>query len=72
MYNSLLEKRNQPLALGLVFQRFLSFSDDRNELGMTTDDQCYQFRVIEVIPSSFRSSENDGKSSNTSPRGGTR
>ena len=32
-----------------------------------TDHQCYQFRVIEVIPSSFRSSENEEKSSNTSP-----
>ena len=43
--------------LGLVFDDFSSFSDD----------QCYQFQVIEVIPSSFRSSQNDENPSNTRP-----
>ena len=40
--------------LGVVFDDFPSFSDNRNELGMTSiteihniDDQCYEFQVIE-------------------------
>jgi len=33
-----------------------------------TNDQCYEFGVIKVIPSSFGSTQNDGNRWNTSPR----
>jgi len=46
-------------ALGILNDGFLLFHEDRNELRMTSITQCYEFRVTEVIPSSFRSSRND-------------
>ena len=65
--------------LGLIFDEFSSFCDDRTEIGMTskpgiynTDDQCYEFRVTENILSSFRLSQNNENPTNTSPKVGTR
>ena len=57
------------LGLLLLFLFFLSSSSLLLLFffSSSSDHQCYQFRVIEVIPSSFRSSENEEKSSNTSP-----
>jgi len=46
-------------ALGILHDGFSSFREDRNELRMTSVTQCYEFWIIEVIPSSFLSSRND-------------
>ena len=40
-------------ALGLKFRERVTFGPQRGAGGYNTDDQCYEFRVIEVIPSSF-------------------
>ena len=46
-------------ALGTLNDGFLLFHEDQNELIMTSITQCYEFRVTEVIPSSFRPSRNE-------------
>ena len=46
-------------ALGILNDGFLLFHEDRNELRMTSTTQCYEFWIIQVIPSSYLSSRND-------------
>jgi len=46
-------------ALGILNDGFLLFHEDRNELRMTSITQCYEFWIIQVIPSSYLSSQND-------------
>ena len=46
-------------ALGILNDGFSPFSEDRNELRMTSITQCYGFWIIRVIPKSYLSSRND-------------
>ena len=46
-------------ALGILNDGFLLFFEDKNELRMTSITQCYEFWIIQVIPSSYLSSQND-------------